>query len=219
MPKEPEQQHSSKAVERFIFFSDAVFAFALTLLASKLQVPDHAKLTSDAAVLHVLAKMAPGFFAYAVGFFYVATLWVRHHRLFESLQNYDRRLITLNFILLFCVSAVPFSIDLFLAGPPIMSTLEIYLGLLGVNGLAFFAVWIYTRSKPGLLPPESRAREVMRRELIEYIAGPVIILGTFVASMFLGLQGLIWAPVVLSALYWPARKMLLKKPAVARPAA
>lgn len=170
MPSSPER-HAPKAVERFIFFSDAVFAFAITLLAAGLKLPDGVRPKTEQELLVALAAMGPMLLCYVVTFVVVAQLWVRHHKLFENLCNYDPLLIALNFLLLLCVSAIPFAIDLTLSSHMIPLATEIYAGTLTANGLAGAAVWWHTRRTPGLLS-EPPAGDALWREGLEQLTLP-----------------------------------------------
>jgi uncharacterized membrane protein len=145
------EQHSSKAVERFVFFSDAVFAFALTLLAVEVKLPAHEKHLGLAQLLESLHGAVPSFICYVISFWVVAALWKRHHRLFEHVRNYDDGLIRLNFVLLFCVSLTPFSIELITAAPGVPLTITSYCGLLAAIGFASFALWWKLQKTPGLV--------------------------------------------------------------------
>ena len=81
------------ALDRIIFFSDAVFAIAITLLALELHVPDMP--TSQVAVEmpQRLAEMTPKFISFLLSFLIIGSYWVAHHRDFQYIKRFDRRLI------------------------------------------------------------------------------------------------------------------------------
>ena len=56
------------ALERVIFFSDAVFAIAITLLVIDLRLPDLGNDTTEAQLESALGAVAPRVFAYALSF-------------------------------------------------------------------------------------------------------------------------------------------------------
>ena len=53
------------ALERLIFFSDAVFAIAITLLALDIRLPAN---VSDADVFHQLLELGPKYYSYGLSF-------------------------------------------------------------------------------------------------------------------------------------------------------
>jgi uncharacterized membrane protein len=85
-------------------FSDGVLAIAITLLVLDLNVP-----ASDLDDLWrgILAQW-PSYLAYATSFLMIGAIWLRHHGIFGRLAYVDRRLMTLNLLLLMAVSFLPF---------------------------------------------------------------------------------------------------------------
>jgi uncharacterized membrane protein len=81
-------------VSRIEGFSDAVFAFALTLLVVSLEVP---KTFDD-----LIATMR-GFFAFAVSFWLLLTVWFEHYKFFRRYGLSDYYTMRLSAILLFIV--------------------------------------------------------------------------------------------------------------------
>ena len=81
-------------VSRIEGFSDAVFGFALTLLVVSQQVPHS---------FEELMATLRGFFAFAVCFAVLVSLWYRHYQFFRRYGMQDTYTIALNAALLFVV--------------------------------------------------------------------------------------------------------------------
>ena len=81
-------------VTRLEGFSDAVFAFAVTLLVVSLEVPK---------TYPELLQAMRGFFAFGVCFALLANIWHQHCRFFRRYGLQDPWAVTLNCGLLFCV--------------------------------------------------------------------------------------------------------------------
>ena len=64
-------------VERVVFFSDAVFAIAITLLAIDLRLPDRATYDRPVARSTRSASLAPEIVAFALSFAVIALFWTR----------------------------------------------------------------------------------------------------------------------------------------------
>jgi uncharacterized membrane protein len=86
--------HKRREVSRVEGFSDAVFAFAITLLVVSLEVPK-----SFDELMHVVRA----FPAFAVSFALLFQIWWRHYRFFRSYDLEDGIVIALTGVLLFVV--------------------------------------------------------------------------------------------------------------------
>ena len=91
-----------KALERLIFFSDAIFAIAMTLLVLDIPRP-----RSGADLTTFLTTHDGKFIAFFISFWVIALFWLGHHRLFRYVRHYDHGLLMLNLGLLFCVAFLP----------------------------------------------------------------------------------------------------------------
>lgn len=107
-PREP-AAHVDPALERLIFFSDAVFAIAITLLIIEIKVPhlDHG--VSDAAHLNALGALIPNFIGFFISFAVIGAFWAGHHRAFSLARHYAPGLILPNLMLLCAIAFMPFA--------------------------------------------------------------------------------------------------------------
>jgi uncharacterized membrane protein len=98
-------------ISRVEGFSDAVFAFAVTLLVVSLEVP---------RTFHELAGVMRGFLAFAVCFTLLVVIWREHYVFFRRYGLQDTTTIWLNaallFVTLFYVYPLKFVFNLVLAG-------------------------------------------------------------------------------------------------------
>lgn len=97
------------ALERLIFFSDAVFAIAITLLVIELHPPHVARGLGSAAFLTALYGMIPNFFGFFVSFWVIAAFWSGHHRAFALAGRYSPQLIKPNLAMLCSIAFMPFT--------------------------------------------------------------------------------------------------------------
>ena len=93
--------------ERMLFFSDAVFAIAITLLVIEIRLP-HIALTTDTAVAQALADLIPNYIGFIVSFFVVGRFWIGHHAQFAFIDHVDRPLLWRNLLFLGAIAFMPF---------------------------------------------------------------------------------------------------------------
>ncbi len=94
-------------VDRTIFFSDAVFAIAMTLLVLELRIPDLGGNVRADEFAQAAAEKIPAFIAFLLSFALIGITWLTHHRRFKAVTAYDTRLQVLNLGLLFFVAFLP----------------------------------------------------------------------------------------------------------------
>lgn len=98
--------------DRVSFFSDAIYAIAMTLLVVDLRVPDLAPDAGGVALFAALTNLESGVFGFFLGFLLLGRYWVAHHRFFRLLGRVDGRLISLNLLYLALVAFMPFPVSL-----------------------------------------------------------------------------------------------------------
>ena len=104
--KHPKQDFQ---VERLAFFSDAVFAIAITLLAVEFKIPRITDDTTFDDALKQLLDLKYLFFATLLSFLLISNYWRNHHILFKYIHNYNNKLITVNMLVLLPIIFFPFT--------------------------------------------------------------------------------------------------------------
>lgn len=89
---------------RIEYFSDAVFAIAMTLLVLDIKLPQ----VEPDKLWPAIGELWPQFFAYALSFAVLALNWTFHHRKFRVIRSYDSGLIWINLLFLVFVAVLPF---------------------------------------------------------------------------------------------------------------
>ena len=96
----------SRAADRVIFFSDAVVAIAITLLAIDLPIPHGSSLSAFWSSVH---HNAYHYLAFLVSFWAIAAKWTDHHDAFRYTRRMDPRLRLLNTYWLLTIVIIPFA--------------------------------------------------------------------------------------------------------------
>ncbi|MET9490952.1 TMEM175 family protein [Nocardia sp. NPDC006630] len=96
---------TQRGLERLIYFSDAVVAIAITLIA--LPLVDSARDVASSSTAKFLSDNSYALTAAGVSFVVISVLWRDHHRLFERATGYTPRLLRVNMVWLLCIVALP----------------------------------------------------------------------------------------------------------------
>lgn len=99
-------------IERIAFFSDAVFAIAITLLIIEIKVPEvHNNGESPELQLieSLLNETLEKLIGFVVSFYVIGLYWMVHHRLFNYIIHYNRKLMSTNLTFLLSIVIMPFS--------------------------------------------------------------------------------------------------------------
>jgi TMEM175 potassium channel family protein len=104
--------------ERVGFFTDAVFAIAMTLLVIEIPRPEAAEFEVGDGVTktqafeklwHFLVAQHNAFYAYILAFFILWIVWRQHHVLFDQLDRLSVRMIGWHFPLLLMAAFLPYA--------------------------------------------------------------------------------------------------------------
>jgi TMEM175 potassium channel family protein len=108
-----ELESDARAAERLTFFSDAVIAIAITLLAIELPLPQGATVSE---FLHSVKLDAGHYAAFLISFVAIAAAWDSHHDIFRYVRRVDTRARTLNTAWLLTIILTPFGTRLLTDG-------------------------------------------------------------------------------------------------------
>lgn len=88
--------------ERLIAFTDAVLAIIMTILVLELEKPAEATLSA-------FLSLRVNFFAYALSFFWLGSLWVGLNGIWEKVRRISNAVVWWNLFLLFLASLIPYA--------------------------------------------------------------------------------------------------------------
>ncbi|WP_294192088.1 TMEM175 family protein [uncultured Sphingomonas sp.] len=102
-----DQEHDRAQLERMAFFSDAVFAIAMTLLVVEVKLPHIARM-EDELLARALLSLVPSYIGFLVSFLVLARFWVSHHLTLGEMRATSPTLVWANLFLLLAVAFTPF---------------------------------------------------------------------------------------------------------------
>jgi uncharacterized membrane protein len=171
-------------LERVVFFSDAVFAIAITLLVLEIQLPDLPPHASADAILAALSDTMPRIFAWVLSFATIGLYWLAHWRKYRHIERVDDRLAALNLVLLGCIAFVPFPTALIGQHGDQWPSVVLYAVTLSVAGLLGTAGWAYAW-RARLVRPDVTFRD-LRLAALRGVAVPVVMLTSLVILPIIG---------------------------------
>jgi uncharacterized membrane protein len=175
-------------LERLLFFSDAVFAIAITLLVLEIKLPERETITSSAALMRALGALMPKFFAFGLSFLVVGYYWIMHHTMFRHIRRGDDALLVINLVLLLCVAFLPFPVALFGSFRHQPPALVFYSASLAVTGIVQAVLWHHaTRGRR--LVDGHLDRHTVRLVYLRALALPAV----FAVSIPLAFVGPMWS--------------------------
>jgi uncharacterized membrane protein len=168
--------------ERLVFFSDAVFAIAITLLALDVRVPEIVGEATNASVAAALGSIAPRIFTYALSFAVVGLFWLAHWRRYLLIERVDEGLVLLNILLLGLVALIPFPTALLGEHGDVPFAVVVYVLIISATGVMGPVSWIYADRK-GLIDPGLGRTEIMLGAM-RGLAVPFVMLASLVLLPF-----------------------------------
>lgn len=167
-------------LERIIYFSDAVFAIAITLLAINLHTPDP-EIASNAGFLRALGDDWRSLLAFVISFWVIGMFWLAHHRIYALIVRWDSGLLFRNLLVLLLVALIPWPTRMLAEGGDLSSVTIVYALFVSATGFALFELSRHaTKAK---LVPAGLDEALLRQGRIRGLVPPVI----FAASIPLAL--------------------------------
>ncbi|MGW4125088.1 TMEM175 family protein [Nocardia sp. NPDC004711] len=181
--------HSERGLERLVFFSDAVVAIAITLIA--LPLVDSARGVADSSTSKFLADNSYALTAAGISFVVISAFWRDHHRLFERATGYTALLIRVNMLWLIAIVAIPVAtvLDVY-AHHDDRLAIGIYVGvIIFAMAVARIEEWLLFRARLLIDTDELTAVDLASRWLPVAAAGAALVVA--VAVPHVGLWSLL----------------------------
>lgn len=182
---------------RALAFSDGVFAFAITLLVTTLDVPDLSGPDLGHRLWEQLYDLGPRFGTFFLSFAVIGLLWLRHHRLLSRVRRLDTRALVLNLALLAFIVLMPFSTELMGRYGDTAIAVTAYALNISLEATAFAVLWWYCAQRGMLgetLTPEQLRSELLLRAVIPAVFLCSILLAFLVSPMVAALSWLLSIP-------------------------
>jgi uncharacterized membrane protein len=154
------------AAERLTFFSDAVVAIAITLLAIELPVPEG---TTNRELLASLAANSLDYLTFVISFVVVGAHWRGHHQVFRYLGRVDQTFVSLNLAWLMIIVVTPFLTEVLREGDLDVTRFGLY-ALAQALLFVVFGLMHQVAARRGLFVPGT-PREIVGRNWPQQMLG------------------------------------------------
>jgi uncharacterized membrane protein len=202
-----EQSLQGLNMDRLLLFSDAIFAFAITLLAIDIRVPAGVVSSKLSNQIYLLL---PKFISFFLSFYIVGSYWVSYHRTVHVIQRHNRGLIYLNLLFLMFIVLLPFPNDLIGKYPANLIAVIVYALFLAGTGISLCLLWMYASRRYRLIDETIHPdfiRRLTRRLLISPTIFIISILIAFVSPLTSMISWFLGFPL---SIYYE-RRFLFKK--------
>lgn len=172
-------------LDRISFFSDGVFAIAITLLVIEFKVPiiEH---PSDLLLWMSLKEMAWKLLGFIISFCIVGYYWSVHHRIFGYVEHYTSRLLWLNLLFLFSVVTLPFTSGLlgeYASNTTLLIPYGIYVINICLTAIMNAVLWFYVSNPKHDLLTHKISRERIMLGFYFTLVVPILFILSFILTV------------------------------------
>jgi uncharacterized membrane protein len=171
------------AAERLNFFSDAVVAIAITLLALDLPVPVG---QGNADMWRSLGANVNDYAAFLISFAVIGGSWIGHHRTFGYLARVSAPLARWIMLWLLTIVVTPFATRTIVGDGAFAARFTLYAGVQALSSIFFLLA----------------VREMQRSELVRPGTPPSVFIGTYYRSAVVATAFLVSIPLSFVAQGW-----------------
>jgi uncharacterized membrane protein len=182
------------SLERLVFFSDAVFAIAITILVLDIRLPAGAASGNGRELLLSLTGLWQEYLAFFISFWVIGLSWMSHHRKFLFIQRVDNRLLVLNLLMLMMIAFIPFPTAV-MSGNVSFTATSFYALTMILASLSSLVLWWHAARDRHLLDPNLDERRIWREATVHLATIAIFILSIGVAALEAGLARICWVLV------------------------
>jgi TMEM175 potassium channel family protein len=182
----------SSETYRLETFADAVFAIAITLLVIDIRLPPRPAIEQLGGLGMALRHLWPSYLGYLTSFAVIGIMWANHHNLMKLVDRLDHGFITLNLLLLLCVSFMPFPTAVMaehLTDPKERAiAVAFYCGCFTITAVFYFLMWWHAAHRRRLIAP-GVPDEAVRAITRAYAPGSILyLLATLLAFVHVAIS-------------------------------
>lgn len=175
-PSDLVEETKKPGEDRIVMLSDGIFAIAVTLLVLGIQIPPADTHSRDAFVKALTGDFLTNTLFYVVTFAVLASYWLEHRHLMNSIKQVDRTFLWLNLLFLAFVAFFPVATNV-VQYAQFPEAVIVYTIVLAGCGYSLALLWIYALSNRRLIAANSDLHS-QNSPLIEAVLSPTFILAS-----------------------------------------
>lgn len=180
-------EESPRSLDRVVFFADAVFAIAITLLVVEITVPHVGKPQLE----HALGDQGWQFFSFALSFAVIGNWWIVHHRTFNHIVRVDERFLWLHLLFLMSIAFLPFPTAVLGKYAGTATATILYASCLAAVGIFSAVLWSYAASGHRLISADVSERRIKAARERSFIV-PAVFLTSIPVALVDPYAGQLW---------------------------
>jgi uncharacterized membrane protein len=205
-----EEETRRRAFERFLLFTDAVMAIAVTLLILPVVDAVVDLENRDREVMDLIGDLKGELLGFLLGFAVIMVMWTAHQQVFSIVAWPNVWLVRLNMLWLLSITLLPFTTSLIADHGDEQATLLLYVGNVGLGIYCLGAsTWVQSRSPDLLLPSTT----ITADDRLDALLNCVLISVAFILALLL--PGLGFTVMVLMILDGPLKRLWRRREAMA----
>jgi uncharacterized membrane protein len=181
---------SGKDIERIAAFSDAIYAFSMTVLAVDIKVPI---VTGNLATAlpPAIVEQAPHVLSFVFAFLVVALFWTGHHRMFRHIRRVDSGLIWMNIFMLMIIAFMSVPAGYLGEYGEVALVAVLYAGVVVATSLCSVGLWWHAATA-GLLDMDLNPR-VVRLLQLRTLATAIVFAVSIPIAITMGASAAEWS--------------------------
>ncbi len=183
-------------LEHVISFSDAVFAFAITLMAISIDIPDLPTNLTQSQLVDKLYGMYPQVESYLISFAVIAIFWISYHQVFNHIMGSPIQIVYLNLLFLMLITLLSLSTSLIINYDSYQIPYIIYYTIVIMTSSLLAVIWWYATRDRKLINKNIHPLFV-KGVMVNLLSIPAVFsLSIFVSFIDLNIAQYIWLGIV-----------------------